>query len=484
MEIKATEENLTNLSVDAIIVGVFKNGELSYNFPSDQNFEKYRDICGHNGKEGENKILYQVQKPSRFKVALIGLGSKVDFTSEKARIAAATGCKLLRDENAKSIAIGSFGFPQASAEGCILGLYRFTELKNKEEQEKATIELLQFSGTEKEIMAWNKGVIIANAQNFARKLAEMPANFATPTYFIDQIASFFESFENVEISVYDEIWAKKQKMGAFLSVAQGSNQPAKFAVIHYNGGQPDSSPLIFIGKGITFDTGGISLKPSQNMGLMRGDCTGAAVIISVLFGIVKLNLPINVVGIAPLTENMPGGKATKPSDVVFASNNKSIEVDNTDAEGRLILSDALVYAEKTFKPHTVIDVATLTGAISIALGEHYIGTFSRCNTLWEELKAAGELAGEEFWRMPLDSKYSKQLKSQIADIKNVGGRSGGAITATMFLSEFIKLKRWAHLDIAGSTWSSKENGYKPKGNIGVSVRALIQFSKTIAEKDS
>ncbi len=462
---------LEELNVDGVVIGVYDDLSAQAG-----NLKEYLTIGKFEGKGGQKRLLFNIDGIKAPMVAVVGMGKKEEIDLETIRNAAADGVKLLRDNGAKSVGIASLGDARATAEGVFLGLYRFDELMTMNSEKRPNLEQIIFSGDEEEIKEWLIGKTIAEAQNFARRLGELPSNIATPTYFVKQTQEAFKGIDNVKIKAFDEKWAEKEKMGAFLSVAKGSDEPAKFLVIEYNGGSEGQKPLAFVGKGITFDSGGISIKPSANMGAMRGDCSGAAATIGTILAIAKLGLKVNAVGVAPLTENMPGGHATKPSDVVFASNGKSIEVENTDAEGRMILSDALVYTEKTFDPHTIIDIATLTGAMVIALGEHYIGTFTRDDKLWEELKEASYKAGEPFWRMPLDKKYRKQIESTIADIKNTGGRPAGSITAAMFLAEFVERNRWAHLDIAGKAWSSSEKGYKPKGNLGVPVRALVQFA--------
>ncbi len=473
MEANTSNESILALDVDGIVIGVYEDFSTIRDVID---LKPYLQIGKFKGKQGGKRLLFNVTGVKTPMVAAVGLGSKDKADEESVRIAAATGVKLLRDNGAKRVGIASLGSAKATAEGVFLGLYRFDELKTLDADKRPTIEELIFTGTEEEAREWLIGKTIAECQNFARRMGELPSNIATPTYFVEQTKKAFDGLDNVKIHDYDEKWAEKQKMGAFLSVAKGSDEPAKFLVIEYKGGNDGEKPLAIVGKGITFDTGGISLKPSQGMGAMRGDCSGAAATIATLLGIAKLGLKINAVGVAPLTENMPGGHATKPSDVVYASNGKSIEIDNTDAEGRLILSDALVYTEKTYDPHTIIDIATLTGAMMIALGSHYIGTFTPSDDLWKELEEAGNTTGEKFWRMPLDKKYKKQIESQLADIKNTGGRPAGSITAAMFLKEFIGRDRWAHLDIAGVAWAEAEEGYKPKGNVGAPVRALIHLA--------
>jgi len=320
---------------------------------------------------------------------------------------------------------------------------------------------------------------------------ELPANMLTPTAFTERVKSEFKGVANVEIIVRDEAWADEKGMRTFLSVTQGTSEPAKLLEIHYKGA-PDSSaqPLAFVGKGVTFDSGGISLKPGANMKLMRGDMGGAATVVSSALAIAKLKLPVNLVVITPLCENMPGPSATKPGDIIYAMNGKSVEVDNTDAEGRLILSDALYYASSTYKPHTLLDVATLTGAMDIALGEIYTGVFSTSDTLWNELRVAGEAEHDRFWRMPLDEEYGPQIYSSNADLQNTGGRSAGSCTAALFLKAFVEgieaedgkeaRLRWAHIDMAGTMEATRPTPYLEKGMTGRPVRALVEFTNRLS----
>lgn len=298
------------------------------------------------------------------------------------------------------------------------------------------------------------------------------------------------------MNVYDEDWAREKGMDVFLSVTQGTVQPAKFVEIIYNGAVEDESPKLgFVGKGVCFDSGGISIKGGANMKLMRADMGGAAAVVSTVKAIAELKLPINVVAATPLVENLPGGKATKPGDIFKAMNGLTVEVDNTDAEGRLILSDALTYVSREHKPHTLLDVATLTGAILHALGTHYTGTFTESDSLWQELKAAGESERDLFWRMPLDDQYLHSIDSSNADLCNRGQPAGSA-TAAIFLKQFVEgledrskldkgegkpTVRWAHLDIAGSMESTWGNEYQAKSGLtGRPTRALIEFARRFA----
>jgi leucyl aminopeptidase len=266
---------------------------------------------------------------------------------------------------------------------------------------------------------------------------------------------------------------KKIGMRALLGVARGSDEPAKFIVLEYRGGMKKESPIVLVGKGLTFDSGGISIKPSENMGEMKSDMAGGAAVMGAVMAVADLELPLNVVGLVPATENLPGGSALKPGDIIQSLSGQTIEVVNTDAEGRLILADALTYAQR-FKPAAVIDLATLTGACKIALGDHVIGMLGNDSALKERIRAAGELTGERVWELPLWEDYHELIKSDVADFKNTGGRAGGAITAAVFLSKFAGDAPWVHLDIAGPAWLAKDRPYAPKGATGVGVRLLVQ----------
>ncbi len=471
MKFNFSNNNINEINDEAIVLGVFKDDISSkQDLIENVDLSSILNLGDFTGKKKQLMLLYNVEGMETKRLLLVGLGKKEKFKSSIARSVSAIAAKNLRSKGLSSFSILQMGeFSRETAEGVILGLYTFDELKEKS-TDNNEIKNVTFIGDGD----FNTGIVISEAQVIARRLTELPANIATPTYVSEEIQKIFKSMDNTDIKIHEEKWALDRKMNSFLSVAAGSDQPAKFAEIKYYGTDKSEKPIILAGKGITFDTGGISLKGGAGMGLMRGDMGGAAAVIGILYAVSKLKLNINVIGLTPLTENMPSGKATKPSDVVFASNGKSIEIDNTDAEGRLILADALVYADE-FTPHTVIDIATLTGAMGVALGQHYTGSFVRSDELWQELEHAGIQSDEKLWRMPLDKKYKKQLKSTLADLKNVGGRPAGSVTAAMFLSEFTETKRWAHLDIAGTAWVTSAGDITIKGMTGVPVRALTQF---------
>ncbi|MEQ1806057.1 MAG: leucyl aminopeptidase, partial [Burkholderiaceae bacterium] len=315
-----------------------------------------------------------------------------------------------------------------------------------------------------------RGQAIANGVLLARECANRPANHCTPTYLAEQATKLGKEY-GCKVDVLDRKAVEKLGMGSFLAVAQGSHEPLRFIVAHYYGAAPKVAPVVLVGKGITFDTGGISIKPSAEMDEMKFDMGGAASVLGTLRAVVELKPKLNLVCIIPTCENMPGGAAVKPGDVVTSMSGQTIEILNTDAEGRLILCDALTYAER-FKPAVVVDVATLTGACVVALGHHHSGLFCADDAVAEQMLSASRAALDPCWRMPLDEEYDEALKSNFADMGNIGGgRAGGAITAAMFLRRFTKKYPWAHLDIAGTAWKSGA----AKGSTGRPVPLLTHF---------
>ncbi|XP_007517924.1 cytosol aminopeptidase [Erinaceus europaeus] len=475
-----------------LVLGVYskeKEEDVPQFTSAGENFDqsvcgKLRKILNLSGpplKTGKTRTFYGLHEdfPS---VVVVGLGKKaagVDDQEnwhegkENIRTAVAAGCRQLQDLELCSVEVDPCGDAQAAAEGAVLGLYEYDELKQKR---KMTVSAeLHGSGDQE---AWEKGVHFANGQNLARQLMEAPANEMTPTRFATIIEKELKNASSkTEVHIRPKSWIEEQGMGSFLSVAKGSEEPPVFLEIHYKGSpDADEPPLVFVGKGITFDSGGISIKAAASMDLMRADMGGAATICSAIVSAARLSLPINIVGLAPLCENMPSGKANKPGDVVRARNGKTIQVDNTDAEGRLILADALCYAH-TFDPKLIINAATLTGAMDIALGSGATGVFTNSSWLWKKLFEASIETGDRVWRMPLFEHYTRQVVDcQLADVNNIGKyRSAGACTAAAFLKEFVTHPKWAHLDIAGVMTNKDEVPYLRKGMTGRPTRTLIEF---------
>jgi leucyl aminopeptidase len=440
------------------------------------------------GKTGEIAVLYPRGVIPARRVLIAGLGKRDTFDLEGVRQTAATAIKKARDLNASHIATivhgaGIAGLQvreaaQATTEGTLLTLHRYPASKQGEEEEQniETVSIVEFDA--EKIQAIEEGVRIGQALaggvTLARDLVNMPANQATPTYMAD-IAQAIADKHGLDRFVGGRKWAREQNMGAFLAVAQGAGEKPKFIVLEHNGDNKDLDTIVLVGKGITFDTGGISLKPVTGMGAMKGDMGGAAAVLGAMKVIADLNLPLHVVGITPCTENMPDADAYRPADVITASNGKTIEIISTDAEGRMVLADALIYAQR-YEPKAVIDLATLTGSCVVALGEGIAaGLFSNKESLSKKLVAAGEETSERLWPLPLWDEYRKAIDTDVADMKNSGGRMGGVGTSAIFLREFTDYT-WAHLDIAGVAMLEKATKpYTQKGATGFGVRLLVEL---------
>jgi leucyl aminopeptidase len=446
------------------------------------------------GKKGEVAVFYPRGGIPAARVAVVGLGPQESFSLQVIREAAAVAAQKARELGVRSFSsivhgAGAGGFSletasQAVVEGTILGLYRYLELKNKppDRLDPETFTLVQFdpdkvAEVEAGAMA---GEIVAEATCLARDLVNRPSNYATPSDLAELAMEIAGEFDEMRCQILSEDDADELEMGAFLGVAQGSDEPAVFIILEHKPERPDLDTVVVVGKGITFDTGGISLKPSEKMDRMRGDMGGGAAVLAVMYAVGQLDLSLHVVGLVPATENMPSGQAYKPGDVLEAMNGKTIEVISTDAEGRLILADALAYAPR-FEPGAVVDLATLTGACVVALGRGVAaGLFGTDEDLLARLRAASETSGERLWTMPLYDDYLDKLESLTADLANSGGRDGGVGTSAMFLKQFAEGYPWAHVDIAGMAFEERPNTPKrpphlQKGGTGFGVRLLIQF---------
>jgi leucyl aminopeptidase len=354
-------------------------------------------------------------------------------------------------------------------------LYQFNEYKTKNKPERRQIKKLVLTvPTRKELpdgeLAAKHAMAIVKGIKLSRDLANRPANICTPGHLAEQARILGKSHRSIKVTVLDEDDMTKLGMNTLLPVARGSVEPAKLITLEYKGAKKEVKPIVLVGKGVTFDTGGISIKPAAAMDEMKYDMCGAASVLGTLLAVAEIELPINVVGVIPTTENMPDGRATKPGDIIKSMSGQTVEILNTDAEGRLILCDALTYSER-FHPQVVIDIATLTGACVIALGNHASGLLSNHNPLARDLLNAGESSGDRAWQLPLWEEYNKQLDSPFADMANIGGREAGTITAACFLSRFTEKFHWAHLDIAGTAWTSGKN----KGATGRPVPLLTQY---------
>ncbi|HZP26765.1 MAG TPA: leucyl aminopeptidase [Dehalococcoidia bacterium] len=446
------------------------------------------------GKDGELTLVHSLGKLPSPRIIIAGLGKQDDFTLGKVRDVTANALRLARRSGAESVATVLHGAGQAGldpvacaqaiAEGAIMGLYRFNRHKQPSEDERQVKELTVIERDESLIPALQKGIdrgrILAEAANHARDMANEPANCFTPTDMAAR-AQMLAQDAGIACEVLDRPEMESLGMGSLLSVANGSIQPPKFIIMRYRGNPGSSESLALIGKGITFDSGGISIKPAQGMEEMKADMSGGASVIAAIWALAKLGAPINVTSLVPATENMPSGSATKPGDIATAMNGKTVEIINTDAEGRLVLADAILYArQQGYQP--IIDVATLTGAMSIALGPAATGFMATEDALAEKITRAGQTTGEMMWRLPLISEYREGLKSEVADIKNVGSRYGGAINAAEFIRFFVEDTPWVHIDMAGTDGSEKDSGVWVKGATGIPVRTLVGTVLAIAEE--
>jgi len=420
---------------------------------------------------------------------LIGVGKKEELTLDRVRQAAGTASRRAVAAGFESVARGLLPVKQAPAdqvaqavvEGSVLGTYRYTEWKTLSADEKKELKSVTLvAPTAGDAAAAKQGVrrglILAEAVCWARDLVNRPSNRLTPTMMAQEAKAAARKF-GFRCQVLDPKAQRRLGMNALLGVARGSREPSQFMVMEYKGpGAGGKKPLVFLGKGITFDSGGISIKPAERMEQMKYDMSGGAAVLGAMRAVAGLKLPVHVVGLVPATENLPGGSAQKPGDVVRALGGKTIEVINTDAEGRLVLADALGYA-KRYKPAAMVDLATLTGACVVALGQHCMGLMTNNGGWGEQVKQAATRSGERAWKLPLWPEYTEAVKSDVADVKNVGDGKAGTITAAAFLKEFAGDTPWVHLDIAGVAWADADKGYLRKGGTGVGVRLLVELAK-------
>jgi leucyl aminopeptidase len=481
---------LAQLKTGCIAVGVFENKKLSQ---AAQTLDRKGEITAAmksgdiSGKPGSTLLMRGMQGIAAERILLVGLGKEAsvagkDFSSAVqsiARVFASLGANdaivaLPFDEvKERDVSWAICSAVLAAREN----LYRFDDMKSKKEPAPAGVKKVAFAvpaaiaGAAK--FAAAQSAALANGIDLTKNLGNLPPNICTPTYLANTAKKLAKEFE-LGVEVLDRKQLQALKMGSFLSVTNGSDEPPKFIVLKHMGGKAKDAPVVLIGKGITFDSGGISLKPGSGMDEMKYDMCGAASVLGTFRAIAEMKLKLNVIGVIPTCENMPSGRATKPGDIVTSMSGQTIEVLNTDAEGRLILCDALTYVER-FKPAVVVDIATLTGACITALGHHNSGLFTRHDdahdALADQLLAAGKTANDTAWRMPIEDSYQEQLKSNFADIANIGGPPAGSITAACFLERFTKKYTWAHLDIAGTAWKSGA----AKGATGRPVPLLTTF---------
>ena len=511
MRIRVTSNTIQNVACDAVVVGVVRAkaqqgdnnqtgvilsaaiqavdstlGGLISQMSADGEFK---------GHLGELTTIHTMGKLTPKRVVLVGLGTQGTITTQAIRRASAIASRHLQQTGAQQIALAISLEPeqanlnaelvaQAEVEGAVLGLYSFRKYQHtditKDGNGIETILLVTDSADEAiHTEAIHRGSALAEATNFARNLVNEPPNVLTPTELANR-ASTMAQQNGLECEILDRPQMQELGMGGLLGVAQGSAEPPKFIILRYRGATNSTDKgMALVGKGITFDTGGISIKPASNMDEMKGDMAGAAAVIGAMQAIAALKPAINVTALVSSTENMPSGTAYRPGDILRIMNGKTIEIVNTDAEGRLVLADALSYAVKEgLSP--IIDVATLTGGIVVALGHTMTGMFCNDEQLSAEIIAAGQTAGEKFWPMPLDAEYAEQIKSDVADIKQTGGRTASAVTAAKILENFVGDAAWAHLDIAGTSYVDSKKSYQEKGSTGVAVRTLAELALNLA----
>ncbi len=507
MDIRIIEQNVEDMQCDALVVGAAykKVGHQTKELVLNGKATEVDSLLGglfqatygdgeFKAELGELLTLHPMGKLAAKRVVVVGLGAQEKMSTQSIRRASAIASRHLQQTGANQVALalhseelnmGLDNSVRAEVEGALLGLYTFKKYKQTNTNGNGPgitrINLLANNANEVMLdLAVAQGIALAEATNFARDLVNEPPNVLTPSELANRASAMAEQF-GLACQILDRPELQELGMGGLLGVAQGSVEPPKFIILHYRGApQSENQGIALVGKGITFDTGGISLKPAEGMHQMKGDMAGAAAVIGAMYAIAALKPAINVTALVPTTENMPGGTAYRPGDILRIMNGKTIEIINTDAEGRLVLADALSYAVKNgLSP--IIDVATLTGGIVVALGSVMSGMFCNDENLSKEITSAGQIAGEKFWPMPLDDEYKEAIQSDIADIKQTGGRYASAATAAKILEQFVGDAQWAHLDIAGTDFIDTKKPYQDYGATGVAVRTLAEFVLRRAE---
>jgi leucyl aminopeptidase len=489
MQFETWTKAISELAVDCVAVGVHDDGDLTpeakaLDLRCGEKLSRLVKRGDFTAKLGESWLITDLDGISAERVLLVGIGAKGELTRKtwrratlaainaatRTRIAALAlalprpAAKLLTDER----------LGRAVAELAGNSLYRVNDLKSAKKPRPPALARIVVPATAKTAVAittgFAQGSALAGGAALMRNLANLPGNVCTPSYLGRTVENLAKAHKSLKVKVLGLAEIKREKMGCFLAVTQGSEEPPRFLVIEHRHPKAKGAPVVLVGKGITFDTGGISLKDPPLMDEMKFDMSGAACVIGTMNTVAELNLPLNVVGLVAACENMPDGRAIKPGDIVTSAQGLTVEILNTDAEGRLVLCDALHYA-KRFKPEVVIDMATLTGAIVVALGTHHTGVFANDDALARELVDCGAVVDDRAWHMPLTEEYGEQLKSNFADMANVAGRDGGSITAAAFLSKFTQGLTWAHLDIAGTAYQ----GGAGKGSTGRPSALLLEF---------
>lgn len=483
MEVKADSRKFYEIECDALAVSVFEGEKPESGLLAELDqrtggvLTSLIETGEFSGKSSESAYVHNTGEMKARRLLLLGAGKKEEFTADKVRRMAGTAARTLRGKKARTFAfIANAENAQAATEGALLALFEPDKYHTSDKTESHLDQMiLATDGNELDAAkaGIERGRIIAEATNFGREVINEPSNVMTPTEMANKAAEVAKAY-GLDLDVLDEDQMRELGMGSLLGVAQGSAEPAKLIVLTYKPKTKSDETVAIVGKGVTFDTGGISIKPADGMEKMKYDMAGGATTIAAMQAIAQLKPAVNVLGIVPATENMPGGRAQRPGDVVRAMTGKTIEVINTDAEGRLILADAVAYARK-LGATKIVDLATLTGAVSIALGDLYVAILGNNQEWIDTVIGVAKKSGEKFWQLPLDKEYREQIKSEIADIKNIGGRKAGTITGAYFIREFVEDTPWVHLDIAGTAWNDSTKPYLAIGPTGVCVRTLVNL---------
>ncbi len=473
MEFEAKTGAPSSQRTACLILGVFEKRKLpttsdTIDKASKGQIKQLMKSGDMDGKLGQTLMLYNPNGLPCKRILLIGCGQENKFNMASYRKAISKAVATLKDSGATEAVSCLPGLTPADGNTYSLfrdaviaaeeAIYSFDQCKsnvedNKRPLKKMTLMLTDARHKKQAMKGLEHGKAIATGVHMTKDLGNLPGNICTPSYLADQAKTLKRKSRKLKVEILEEAQMKELGMGSLLSVSRGSREPAKLIVMQYSGGKPNAKPVVLVGKGLTFDAGGISIKPSEGMGEMKYDMCGGASVLGVMSACLELKLPINLIGLIPTSENLPDGAANKPGDIVTSMSGKTIEILNTDAEGRLILCDALTYAER-FKPAAVIDIATLTGACVVALGKHASGLLANNDDLAQEILNAGTETGDRAWQLPLWDDYQEMIDSKAADIANIGGRWAGTITAACFLSRFTQDFKWAHLDIAGSAWTT------------------------------
>jgi leucyl aminopeptidase len=491
VQVKVEKAKIDQKQTPLLVIGIFE-GEQDFPHSKELDsaiFSSIRETLENKefrGTFGSSIVVYTLGKGPMKKIMLLGLGKREKFTDESARICAGKATRKARELEIKEFSILQFsnldeGLIEAMTEGIALASYSFDKYKEAKEPATKKIEevtILINSDSLRFQSVVEKANLIVEAVNFARDISNLPPNDCPPALLASIAVSLAQDY-GMKVRVMDRYELENMGMGGIVAVGKGSNNPPKLIVLEYTGASdPQQKPYLLVGKAVTFDTGGISIKPSEKMDEMKFDKCGGCTVLAIIRAVASMKLAVNVVGIVPSVENMPSATSYRPGDIIRMYNGKSVEVLNTDAEGRMILADALAYGIVTHSPKAVIDLATLTGAAVIALGANVAAVVGSNKQLIDRLRKLSDRTGEKMWELPLYEEYHEQIKSTYADIKNIGGRAGGVITAAAFLSNFVNDVPWVHIDIAGTAWMQEgthEKSYNHKGASGFGVRTLVKL---------